>query len=612
MKIPQLLSKISTPADLKKLEVSKLPLLAEEIRKTIIETVLKTGGHLASNLGVVELTLALHYVFNTPHDKIIWDVGHQTYTHKLITGQRERFSTLRQYGGLSGFPEPEKNIYDVFATGHSSTAISAALGLATVRDIKGENYQVIAVVGDGSLTGGLAFEALNHAGDIKKDLIVILNDNEMSIAKNVGALSNYLNKLITKKIYNTVKQDLKKLIRLIPRFGPQVIELIHQVEESLKNLILPGLLFEELGFRYFGPIDGHNIKELISMLRRIKELKGPLLLHVITKKGKGYQPAEENPTFFHSGTSFTSADRPKRTYAQLLGKTLVQLARADKRIVGITAAMREGTGLWTLAEKLPAQFFDVGIAEQHAITFACGLAKGGVKPVVAIYSTFLQRAYDQISHDLCRQNLPVVLAIDKAGITGQDGSSHQGIYDLAYLMHLPNLIIMAPADEDEFVAMLKFALHLNRPVAIRYPGEEPTKREKVPEIKLGKAELVRKGEKICLLALGAMLLPALKTAHRVEEEKKIKITVVNLRFAKPLDEELIFSLASRHKKMVVLEDGVKIGGVGSQILQMLTGKTKSQVEIMGWPDKFIEHGTRKELRRQYRLDEEGIFEQIFK
>ncbi|MFH1612461.1 MAG: 1-deoxy-D-xylulose-5-phosphate synthase [bacterium] len=610
-----MLENINTPNDLKKLNIDELALLAEEIRKTIIETVLKTGGHLSSNLGVIELTLALHYVFNCPKDKIIWDVGHQTYAHKLITGQKNIFHTLRQYNGLSGFPDPSKNIYDCFGTGHSSTSISAILGMAVAKDILKENYYSIAVIGDGSLTGGIAFEGLNNAGHLQKNMIIILNDNKMSISKNVGALSTYLNKLIIKRSYNTFKDNIKKLLKLLPfKIRKNIIKLIKKIEEGIKNLIVPGIFFEELGIRYFGPIDGHDTKTLIEIFEKTKDLKGPILIHIITKKGKGYSSAEKNPTFYHSGTSFDKNNKTK-TYSQIFGESLLELALSDSKIIGITAAMTEGTGLNIFAERLPNQFFDVGIAEQHAITFAAGLAMQKLKPVIFIYSTFLQRAYDQILHDVCRQNLPVIFAIDKAGITGPDGETHQGVFDIAYLRHIPNLVIMAPSNANEIKKMLEFALKLQKPIAIRYPSAKILeKNNQEILIELGKAKILQEGEEIVLFAIGVIIENCIEAADILFQEKKKKITVVDLRFIKPLDEKLICNLCKKHKKIITVEDGIIAGGVGTGIMELLAKEhiIASKIKIIGFPDEFISHGQRNILLEKYGLDKFGIYQEIIK
>ncbi len=621
---------IKSPEDLKKLSPEKLIELGEKLREIIIERVSINGGHLASNLGVVELTLALHYVFDSPKDKIIWDVGHQSYTHKLITGRYEEFSTIRKYKGISGFPKAQENVHDVFGTGHSSTSISAALGIAEARDIINKFQipnlksqipnKVIAVIGDGSMTAGLAFEGLNQAGHLKKDLIVILNDNEMSISQNVGALSAYLNRILTGDLYRRFKKDTKAFIESIPKLGGPFSKIAQKAEEMLKGLFLPGILFEELGFNYVGPIDGHNIELLIETFKKIKNADSPTLIHVITKKGKGYVHSEKNPCIFHGVGPFEIetgdilSDKKFLSYSEIFGYALAELAEHDRRIIAITAAMREGTGLDCFAEKFPERFYDVGIAEPHAVTFAAGLASQGLRPVVAIYSTFLQRGYDEIIHDVCLQNLPVLFAVDRAGIVGEDGPTHQGVFDLSYLRHIPNLIVMAPKDETELKLMLELALKYNGPSAIRYPrgkvsSQFPVPSSQLTEIEIGKAEITKTGDDIAIIALGNTVQPALNAATRLEKEG-IRATVINARFAKPIDKALIFSVASRIKRIITIEENALAGGFGSAVLEYLNSVDIHDVKIktLGIPDEFVEQGSQTILRQKYGIDEEGIYQ----
>ena len=615
--MPQLLSQINTPADLRKLPPSDLPQLAQEIRQEIIRTVSKVGGHLASSLGVVELTLALHYVFETPRDRLIWDVGHQTYAHKLITGRREKFSTLRQCGGLCGFPRREESPYDVFGTGHSSTSISAALGIAQARCLRKENFKVVAIIGDGSMTAGLAFEGLNQAGAMDKDLIVVLNDNELSISPNVGALSSYLNRLMTGHMARTIRDKIKNFLSQLPRIGRPALKWAKYAEESFKGFLLPGLLFEELGFKYVGPLPGHKIESLLDTFRNIKELHGPILVHVITTKGKGYPPAENDPVSFHGIGPFnpeTGDAYPSKgqhlTYTQVFGQTMVRLAREIPCLVGITAAMPQGTGLDAFAKEFSERCYDVGIAEQHGITFAAGLAAEGFVPVVAVYSTFMQRAYDQILHDVCLQNLPVVLALDRGGIVGADGPTHHGLFDFSFLRHIPNMIVMAPKDENELQHMLKTAVCCGRPASVRYPrgnGWSGPLDEGLQILPLGKAEILEEGEDLVILAIGSCAQAALR-AYDLLAEKGIRAAVVNARFVKPLDEELICSFASKTGKVLTIEENALQGGFGSAILELLGEKGLKEVAIkrLGIPDVFVEHGTQEELRHKYGLDAEGI------
>ncbi len=610
-----ILEKIKGPEDLKKLSIAEMKELAEELRDTIIERVAINGGHLASNLGVIEITIALHKVFDSPKDKFIWDVGHQSYAHKLLTGRAESFSTIRQYGGLSGFPKIEESPHDAFGTGHSSTSISAALGIIEARDQKKEDFKVIAVIGDGAMTAGLAFEGLNHAGHLQKNLIVILNDNEMSISPNVGALSVYLNKIMTGDLYTKFKKETRSILGRIPKVGEPMLRIAEKAEGTVKGFFVPGMLFEELGFEYVGPVDGHKIEALIETLERFKDFSRPVLIHAITKKGKGYSLAEKNPCLFHGVGPFDieTGCQPASTnptFSEVFGNCLVNLARADSRIIAITAAMTEGTGLTEFAKAFPKRFYDVGIAEPHAVTFAAGLAVQGLKPVVAIYSTFMQRAYDEIVHDVCIQKLPVIFAIDRGGIVGEDGPTHNGAFDLSYLRHIPNMVIMAPKDENEFQDMLKTAVSYNGPCAIRYPRGRASK---IPDerdlriLPIGKAEVLKEGKDILIIAIGSSVLPAIN-ASRLLEDAGISACVVNARFAKPLDTDLLGSLAKEIKQVLTVEENTLEGGFGSAVLEYLAELNIEELKIkrLGLPDKFIEHGSQKILRNKFGLDAEGI------
>ena len=616
-----LLNKIDSPKDIKNLNYDALKELAQEIRDYMIEVISKNGGHLAPNLGVVELTLALHKVFNCPKDKIIWDVGHQSYIHKIITGRREAFKTLRQYNGLSGFPKIQESEYDAFGTGHSSTSISAALGMAIARDLKGEDNEVIAVIGDGSMTGGMAYEALNNAGDLQKKLIIILNDNEMSIAKNVGAMSDYLYQLRTAKTYTRIKKDLEGWLKH-KNYGENIINIVRRVKGSVKYLLVPGSVFEHLGFKYYGPVDGHDLEHLVEVLEVAKETPGPVIIHVITKKGKGYEPAEKSPNKFHGTGPFDIATGKKITkpgapvtYTEMFGKTLVDIAKDDKNIVAITAAMPDGTGLNYFADAYPDRFFDVGIAEQHAVTAAAGMAAAGMHPVVAVYSTFMQRAFDSVLHDICMQNLPVVLGLDRAGLVGDDGYTHHGVFDYSYLRLMPQMTIMAPKDENELRHMLATALNFNGPIALRYPrgsglGVEIT--EPLHTLPIGKAEEIKTGSDVCLWAVGSMVDEAVKVAEALAEQG-ISAGVVNMRFVKPLDTELLVKTALQCKNIVTLEEGTVEGGAGSAVLEELNdnglvGKVK--VLNLGIPDKYIPHGDKKLLMRDIGLDHDSIVKRI--
>jgi len=616
------LESIKSPSDLKNLSVSQLKELAKELRETIIETVSRNGGHLSSNLGVVELTIALHCVFNSPADKIIWDVGHQSYSHKILTGRYEKFSTLRKYKGISGFPRRQESEHDAFGTGHSSTSISAALGIIEGRDKNKEDFKVIAVIGDGAMTSGLAFEGLNNAGHLKKDLIVILNDNEMSISKNVGALSAYLNRILTGEFFQKFKKETRSFLESIPKLGVPAAKIAQKTEEMLKGIFLPGIIFEELGFNYFGPIDGHNIELLSETLKRIKTASSPTLIHIITKKGKGFEFSEKNPSLFHGIGPFrletgTPINTDSLTYSEVFGKTLTEIAEHDDKIIAISAAMKEGTGLVRFAERHPDRFYDVGIAEPHAVTFAAGLATQGLKPVVAIYSTFLQRAYDEIVHDVCLQNLHVVFAIDRAGIVGEDGPTHSGLFDLSYLRHIPNIVVMAPKDGVELRAMLELALTHSGPSAIRFPrGKIHSPAINHPEsveeshvtFAIGEAEVLKNGEDIAILAIGNTVSPALSAAERLENEE-VSAMVVNARFVKPLDRNLLSSVTSKLKKIITVEENALEGGFGSAVIELLNDMEIHDVRVrrLGIPDEFIEIGQQSELRKKYSLDEEGIY-----
>ena len=613
----KLLDTINSPADVKALTEEQLVQLAGEIRQLIIEVTSKNGGHLAPNLGVVELSLALHKVFSTPKDKIVYDVGHQAYIHKIVTGRRDMFHTLRQYGGLSGFPKRSESEHDAFGVGHSSTSISAALGMAVARDVKGEDYDVVAVIGDGSMTGGMAFEALNNAGDLRKRMIVVLNDNEMSISKNVGAMSEYLYQLRTGETYNRIKHDLEGWLGNVD-FGGDVLKVLRRIKGSVKNLMLPTCIFEELGFTYLGPIDGHDIHSLIEVLEAAKNLDEPVLIHVITKKGKGYAPAEESPNKFHGTGPFEVATGKKIanpnapiTYTEVFGNTVIELAKEDENIVAITAAMPDGTGLTPFSKEFPERFFDVGIAEQHAVTAAAGMAAAGLNPVVAIYSTFMQRAYDSVMHDICMQNLHVSLCLDRAGLVGDDGFTHHGVFDYAYLRSMPNMTVMAPKDEDELRHMLKTAVGMNGPVAVRYPrgsGVGVALSDTLNVLPIGKAEVLREGSDVCLWAIGTMVESAEKLAEMLAEQG-IKAGVVNIRFAKPIDKELLLVHAEKYKKIVTLEEGCLKGGVGSAVLEALNEAQllgTCKVLNFGIPDEFILHGDKQRLFQDIGLDVETM------
>ncbi|HZV97511.1 MAG TPA: 1-deoxy-D-xylulose-5-phosphate synthase [Methylophilaceae bacterium] len=601
-----LLDTINSPNQLRALDRKQLPELAEQLRAFVIDSVAQTGGHLSSNLGVIELTIALHYVFNTPDDRLVWDVGHQTYPHKILTGRRKSMSDLRKPGGIAGFPRRTESEYDTFGTGHSSTSISAALGMAIAAQHAGSDRRSVAIIGDGAMTAGMAFEALNNAGAMDANLLVILNDNDMSISPNVGALNNYLAKLLSGRLYTTMRRSSEKVLGVMP----PVLEFAKRAEEHVKGMVTPGTLFEEFGFNYIGPIDGHDLDVLIATLSNIRQLKGPQFLHVATQKGRGYQPAEDNPGKFHGVGKFnpsngcaTTASQNK-TYTQVFGEWLVDMAAQDKRLIGITPAMCDGSGLNEFAEKYPERFFDVGIAEQHALTFAAGMACDGLKPVVAIYSTFLQRAYDQLIHDIALQNLPVVFAIDRAGLVGADGPTHAGSFDLSYLRCVPNMVIMTPSDENQCRELLYTAFQHNGPTAVRYPrgcGPGVVVDKAMQALPIGKGEIRRQGKKVAILAFGSMLAPALLAAE------KLDTTVADMRFVKPLDIELIQQLAAEHEILVTVEENTVMGGAGAAVMEVLQSLSLNPTTLcLGLPDKFIEHGVHETMLANCGLNADGI------
>ncbi|WP_431809166.1 1-deoxy-D-xylulose-5-phosphate synthase [Brevibacillus agri] len=614
-----LLTTINDPQDLKKCNSQQLHTLASEIRQFLVETLSKTGGHLAPNLGVVELTLALHYVFNSPKDKLIWDVGHQAYVHKMLTGRRDMFPTLRQYKGLCGFPKMKESPHDVWETGHSSTSLSAAMGMATARDLKKEKNHVVAIIGDGALTGGMALEALNHIGHERKNVIVVLNDNEMSIAPNVGALHNYLGKIRSTENYQWAKDEVEGLLKSIPAVGGKLASIAERFKDSMKYLLVSGVLFEELGFTYIGPIDGHNMELLVDTLKTAKQTKGPVLIHAITKKGKGYAPAEADSVKWHGiGTyKIESGDTPKSapTYTSVFAETMIELAAEDKSLVAVTPAMPAGSGLIPFGQKYPDRLFDVGIAEQHACTFAAGLATQGLKPVLAIYSTFLQRAYDQLIHDVARQKLNVVFAVDRAGLVGADGETHQGMYDIAFMRIIPNMVIMAPKDENELRHMMKTAMAYNEgPISYRYPRLPargvPLDRE-LQVLPIGKAEIVREGKQVAILSFGHVFELAEQAVNQLNAEG-IRPMLVNARFCKPLDEELLFRLAKEGYDIVTVEEGCEMGGFGSAVIECYNraGYHGVNVQVVAVPDYFVEHGSVKEQRQEVELTAENIASRV--
>ncbi len=616
---------IKSPADVRRLSIVELRRLAAEIRDMIIQTTSRTGGHIAPSLGAVELTLALHYVFNTPEDQVIWDVGHQTYAHKIITGRADRFSTLRQKDGLSGFPKRAESPYDAFDTGHAGDSISTALGLAVADNLQGTKRKAIAVIGDGSIVTGMAFEALNNAGGLKKNLIVVLNDNEMSIAKSTGGFATYLNRIITGRHYNMLRTDVWNMLGRLPlNMSGNARLAVRKVEEGLKNLVAPSVIFEELGFRYFGPFDGHNLISLIDVFRKVQRIDAPILVHVVTRKGKGYPPAEQHPEIFHGAGKFDIptgnwASTAQTSFTSTFGETMVRLARQDPKVVAISAGMTLGTGLAAFREQFPDRFFDTGISEQHAVAFAAGLALAGMRPVVAIYSTFLARAYDQIIQDVCLQNLPVVFAIDRAGLVGEDGPTHHGTLDLSYLRAIPNLSVMAPATEDELRAMLAYALQpRTSPIAIRFPkgasGPRMSDRSGLSDgsdiIVEGKGRVLAEGKDIAILALGSMVLPALSVAEKLKQQG-VSALVADMRFVKPLDTRLIMDAAERTKRIFTLEENTTQGGFGAAVLEAAASLgIKSRVTLLGLEDRFLTHASRNQLLVMARLDPESLARRI--
>ena len=615
----KILDRIDNPKDTKRVTEKEKIQLAEEIREEMVETVSKTGGHLASNLGVVELTIALHSVFDLPEDKIVWDVGHQTYVHKMLTGRREKMNTLRSLNGIAGFPKTKESIYDDFNTGHSSTSISAALGMARARDLNNKDNHVIAVIGDGALTGGMALEALDDAGSSKTRLIVILNDNEMSISKNVGGISRFLTRIRTKKFYKKSNNCIRKLLEKIPKFGPFVIHIARRIKYSIKQLMIPNMFFEDLGFKYLGPVDGHDIERVEWILNLAKKEKEPVVVHIITKKGKGYKPAEENPDSFHAIGSFNKETgklikTKEKDYSQVFGDKLVELAEKNEKIVAVTAAMADGTGLKEFKKKYPKRFFDVGIAEQHAVCMAAGMAKEGFIPVVPIYSSFYQRAFDQVIHDVCMQNLPVVMCVDRAGLVGQDGETHQGMFDLSFFNLIPNITIMAPKDFKELEEMLEFAVSLKAPVVIRYPRGTESKKikfDKQEKIELGKSEILTQGEDITIVAIGKMVAKAFEVKEELEKEGKTA-EVINARFLKPFDEQAIINSMKKTKNIITLEENTIIGGLASKVEEVISKNKEDNIQFkaFGLPDTFIEHGKVEELEEMYKLDAKSIAKEI--
>lgn len=611
-----ILDSINCPDDIKRLKPEEMSALAKEIRRFLIKNVSETGGHLASNLGVVELTLALAYCFDMPKDKIIWDVGHQSYVHKIITGRKDGFKTLRKLDGMSGFPEPSESKYDIFSTGHSSTSISSAMGIAAARDLKGESFKIAAVIGDGSMTGGLAYEGLNNVGRSGKNIMVILNDNQMSISKNVGAMSRHLNDMRTKPGYLKAKSSVHSFLDKIPVAGEKATQAIEKTKNLIKYIMVPSCIFEEMGFKYIGPVNGHDIEELTEVIGRARNFEGPVLIDVVTVKGKGINYAEKNPSLYHGIGRFDPAtgeplDKPKGDiFSKFAGKTLCDMAQKDKRIVAVTAAMADGTGLDGFAAKFPKRFFDVGIAEQHAVTFSAGMAKMGCIPVFAVYSTFLQRAYDQIIHDVCLQNLRVIFAVDRAGVVGPDGKTHQGIFDIAFMNHIPNITVMAPKDAGEVRDMFKIAAEHNGPSSIRYPKEICTESSEEP-IAYGKARLYEDGEKIAVVTEGTMFFTGREVCE-ILKKRGLKPMLVNFPFIKPLDKDMIGRICTECGKIYVIEDGVITGGFGESLMYEASLISMAKVTCFGLPDKFIEHGTREEIFERYGLSSEAIAERIIK
>ncbi len=613
-----MIENINSPEDIKKLNTKEKKELAKEIRKYILEIVSENGGHLASNLGVVELTIALHSIFNLPKDKIVWDVGHQTYVHKIITGRREQLKTLRKLKGIAGFPKSKESDTDSFNTGHSSTSISVALGMARARDIKGEDNSVIAVIGDGALTGGMALEALNDAGWSKTRMTVILNDNEMSISKNIGGINMLLSKLRTKKTYSKSSEAVKKMVLKMPAIGKPIVKAVVRIKRSIKQLIIPKMFFEDIGFRYLGPVDGHDIEALERMLKISKQLEGPVLIHVLTKKGKGYEIAEKNPDKFHATGPFDletgkSKKEKKKDYSKVFGEKLVELAKKNEKIVAITASMKDGTGLTEFAKEFPERFFDIGIAEQHAIGLAAGMAKEGTIPVVPIYSSFYQRAYDQVIHDVAIQNLPVIMCVDRAGVVGADGETHQGTLDMAFFRLIPNLTVMAPENFKELEEMLEFAVDLGKPVVIRYPrgGESKNKIEKQGRIEFGKAEILKEGNDLSIIAIGKTVARAMEIAEEIEkEQKEITVEVINARFLKPIDKQTIKQSLQKTKRAITIEDGTIINGLATAVQEIIMQENLKEVKLKNYayPDQYIEHGEVDELEKIYGVDAKTVKE----
>ncbi|MBQ3560140.1 MAG: 1-deoxy-D-xylulose-5-phosphate synthase [Agathobacter sp.] len=613
-----ILDRIQKENDIKNLTEEEIIQLSAEIRQFLIESISVTGGHLASNLGVVELTMALHLCFDLPKDKIIWDVGHQSYTHKILTGRKEGFDSLRQYGGLSGFPKANESETDCFNTGHSSTSISAGLGMAAAREITGEEYHVVSVIGDGSLTGGMAYEALNNASQINKNFIIVLNDNNMSISENVGGMSKYLANFRTADAYRDLKAGVMKTLHKVPVCGDRLIESIRNTKSSIKQLLIPGMLFEEMGIITLGPVDGSNIKELVKVFNEAKRVDGPVLVHVMTKKGAGYAPAEKNPSRFHGAEPFDIATgkplkkKEKSTYTDVISSVMCQLAEREPKLVAITAAMADGTGLSRFAKEYPERFYDVGIAEQHGTTFAAGLAKAGLKPVFAVYSSFLQRAYDQVLHDVCIQNLPVVFAIDRAGLVGSDGETHQGIFDISFLSSIPNMTVMAPKNKWELADMMQYAVAFPTPIAVRYPrgtAYDGLKEFRAP-IQLGKSEVIAEGSSIALFALGSMVQTAEKVAERLKEQG-IEATVINARFAVPFDKEKVDELTQNHKLLVTMEENVTSGGFGEHIASYVNENDLDiKVQVIAIPDVYVEHGNVERLKEDIGIDADSIYERV--
>jgi 1-deoxy-D-xylulose-5-phosphate synthase len=614
------LTHIDSPADLKKVPRQDLPIVAAELRNYMVSVIAKIGGHLASSLGAVELTIALHYLFDTPKDKIVWDVGHQAYGHKILTGRRGRFPTIRQYGGISGFPVRDESPYDTFNVAHAGTAISGALGMAVARDLKGEDFNVVAIVGDAGLTTGLTLEGINNLGTLKKKMIVILNDNKMSISPNVGAFAGYLNRIVHGQAYNRLREEVEKMIRSVPRLGPRLLKVSQDLVETAKSMLIPGLVFEELGFEYVGPINGHNLEELMEALAKAKKRPGPVMIHIVTQKGKGYAQAEKLPVKYHGVTpfdfstgAFFKGPVAAPSYTSMFGKTICQIAEKDPRVVAITAAMGEGTGLDEFSKRFPERFYDVGIAEQHAVTFATGLACEGMRPVVAIYSTFLQRAFDQVMHDTCLMRAPVTFVLDRGGLVGADGPTHHGLYDLVYLPALPGIVVMAPKDENELRHMLYTSINLNAPAAMRFPrgnGIGVPLDAELKTLEIGKGEILREGSDIGILALGSMVYPCMEAAAKLEA-LGIHATVINARFVKPLDEELICCLAAEKQFLVTAEEGTEAGGFGSAVATLLQDKKiPASLLRIAVPDRVIPHGAPNLLHAKYGLDVDGIFEKI--